>query len=336
MKNLVLLATLTAGLNLALMSSVNGATYGGDATGAVVTVTATGTTIRAATNSLSISGGEADAALSVGDIPGSATGGVVSLAASALSSVVIGTGADTRAHAAMGAVGLTVSGNQISSDFLMARSTASCGPSVAGSSELVNLVINGQPITVTGAANQTVTLSNGSVVINEQVPTVGGTSGELIVNALHVLTHDTITGQPIADVALGNADAKIDCAAGWSPGENWVSGAGWIPGAGGSGKATFGFVAGPGGQPNRGHLTLKDHSTGETVHGTVIFNFTECLSGQSHFEGNDQNGFGFQVDTADNADPGAGRDTFTISGAYSNPGPLLGGGNIQDHGFLCQ
>jgi len=336
MKKLVLLTTVTAGLNLALMSSANGATYGGDATGAVVTVTATGTTIRAATNSLSISGGEADAALSVGDIPGSATGGVVSLAASALSSVVIGTGADTRAHAAMGAVGLTVSGNQISSDFLMARSNASCGPSVAGSSELVNLVINGQPITVTGAANQTVTLSNGSVVINEQVPTVGETSGELIVNALHVLTHDTITGQPIADVALGNADAKIDCAAGWSPGENWVSGAGWIPGAGGSGKATFGFVAGPGGQPNRGHLTLKDHSTGETVHGTVIFNFTECLSGQSHFEGNDQNGFGFQVDTADNADPGAGRDTFTISGAYSNPGPLLGGGNIQDHGFLCQ
>src|SRR5438445_12959569 len=268
MKNLVLLATLTAGLNLALMSSANGATYGGDATGAVVTCTATGRTMRAATNSLSISGGEADAALSVGDIPGSATGGVVSLAASALSSVVIGTGADTRAHAAMGAVGLTVSGNQISSDFLMARSNASCGPSVAGSSELVNLVINGQPITVTGAANQTVTLSNGSVVINEQVPTVGATSGELIVNALHVRTQDTITLQPIADVALGNADAKIDCAAGSSPGENWVSGAGWIPGNAGD-KATFGFVAGPGGGSSmRGHLTLKDHGTGDTVHGT--------------------------------------------------------------------
>src|SRR6266480_6900508 len=326
MKNLVLLATVTAGLNLALMSSANGATYGGDATGAVVTVTATGTTIRAATNSLSISGG--------------ATGGVVTLAASALSSVVIGTGADTRAHAAMGAVGLTVSGNQISSDFLMARSNASCGPSVAGSSELVNLVINGQPITVTGAANQTVTLSNGSVVINEQVPTVGETSGELIVNALHVLTHDTITGQPIADVALGNADSKIDCVAGWSPGENWVTGGGWIEGLGGPGtKATFGFVAGPGGQPTRGHLTLKDNSAGQTVHGTVMFNFTECLSGQSHFEGNDQNGFGFQVDTGDHGDPGAGVDTFTISGTdqsaqpYANGPKFLGGGNIQDHGF---
>ncbi len=336
MKKLVLLTTVTAGLNLALMSPASAATYGGDATGAAVTVTATGTTIRAATNSLSISGGEADAALSVGDIPGSATGGVVTLAASALSSVVIGTGADTRAHAAMGAVGLTVSGNQISSDFLMARSTASCGPTVGGSSELVNLVINGQPITVTGSANQTVTLSNGSVVINEQVPTVGGTSGELIVNALHVLTHDTITGQPIADVALGNADAKIDCAAGSSPGENWVSGGGWIPGNAG-GMATFGFVAGPGGGGStRGHLTLKDQSTGQTIHGTVIDSMTECVfpGGQSEFRGTDTNNNGFVVDANDNGEPGT-NDTFTISGAYSNPGPLLGGGNIQAHGFSC-
>src|SRR2546426_321047 len=255
MKNLVLLTTVTAGLNLALMSSVNGATYGGDATGAVVTVTATGTTIRAATNSLSISGGEADAALSVGDIPGRATG---------------------------------------------------------------------------------------SVVINEQVPTVGGTSGELIVNALHVLTHDTITGQPIADVALGNTDAKIDCAAGSSPGEDWVSGGGWIEGLGGPGtKATFGFVAGPGGQPTRGHLTLKDNSAGQTVHGTVITSFTECSIGQSEFPGTDTNSNQFGVQAADHGDPGTG-DTFQISGTdqnglpYGNGPKFLGGGNIQTHGYSCQ
>src|SRR5438093_5257890 len=242
MKNLVLLTTVTAGLNLALMSSANGATYGGDATGAVVTVTATGTRIRAATCALSSSGGGADAAPSVGDIPGSATGGVVTLAASAMHSAVVGSGPTTRAEGSMGAVGLTVSGNQISSDFLMARSNASCGPSVAGGSELVNLVINGQSITVTGAANQTVALPNGSAIINEQVQTVGGTAGELMVRALHVLTHDTITGQPIADVALGTAEAKIDCAAGWSPsaGGTWVSGGGWIPGRLAGGKATFG------------------------------------------------------------------------------------------------
>ena len=241
----------------------------------------------------------------------------------------------------MGAIGLTVSGNQISSDFLMARSTAACGPTVAGSSQIVNLVINGQSITVTGAANQTVALPNGSAIINEQVQTVGGTAGELTVRALHVLTNDTITGQPIADVALGTADAKIDCAAGWSPGENWVSGGGWIPGQGGIGRATFGFVAGPGGGGStRGHLTLKDHSTGATIHGTVITSFTECLSGQSQFEGTDQNGSGFQVDTHDNGDPGTG-DTFQISGTdqnglpYVNGPQFLGGGNIQDHGFSC-
>src|SRR2546430_12432360 len=227
------------------MSSAHGATYGGDAAGAVVTVTATGTTIRAAACAVPISGGEADAAPSAGEIPGGATGGVVTLAASAMHSAGIGSGPTTRAEGSMGAVGLTVSGNQISSDFLMARSTASCGPTVGGSSELVNLVINGQPITVTGAPNQTVALPNGSAIINEQVQTVGATSGELIVNALHVLTHDTITGQPIADVALGNTDAKIDCAAGWSPGEDCVSGGGWIQGLGGAGtKATFGFDAG--------------------------------------------------------------------------------------------
>src|SRR5438105_4808192 len=275
MKKLVLLATVTAGLNLALMSSANGATYGGDATGAVVTVTATGTTIRAAACALSISGREADAALSVGDIPGSATGGVVTLAASAMHSFVVGSGPTTRAEGSMGAAGLTVSGNQISSDFLVARSNASCGPSVAGSSEFINLVINGQSITVTGAANQTVALPNGSAIINEQLQTVGGTSGKLIVRALHVLTHDTVTGQPIADVALASAEAKIDCAAGSSPGENWVTGGGWIEGLGAPGtKATFGFVAGPGGQPTRGHLTFKDHSTGETIHGTVMTSFT--------------------------------------------------------------
>src|SRR5882672_7932619 len=268
MKKLVLLTTVTAGLNLALMSSANAATYGGDATGAAVTVTATGTTIRAASGSLSISGGEADAALSVGDIPGSATGGVVTLAASAMHSAVVGSGPTTRAEGSMGAVGLTVSGNQISSDFLMARSTAACGPTVVGTSELVNLVINGQSITVTGAANQTVALPNGSAIINEQVPTVGATSGELIVRALHVTTQDTLTGQPIADVALAIAESKIDCAAGWSPGEDWVTGGGWIEGLGGPGTtATFGFVAGPGGGSSmRGHLTLKDHGTGQTIH----------------------------------------------------------------------
>lgn len=333
MKKVLLLITLT-GSNFALMSSVSAATYGGDATGAVVTVTATGTTIRAASGTLSISGGMADAALPSGDIPGSATGGVVSLAASAMHSAVVGSGASTRAEGSMGAIGLTVSGNQISSDFIMARSTANCGPTVGGASQLVNLVINGQSIAVTGAANQTVALPNGTVVLNEQVPTVGATSGELIVRAIHVTTRDTVTGQPIADVALGTAQAKIDCAAGSSPGADWISGGGWIPGMAG-GRATFGFVAGPGGNPNRGHLTLKDHSNGQTIHATVINSMTECSGGSSFFEATDTNNNLVQVEVKDNGEPGTA-DTFTITaGGYFNSGTLQGG-NIQAHGFSCQ
>src|SRR3989442_13740414 len=69
----------------------------------------------------------------------------------------------------------------------MARSAASCGPgpAVAGSSELPNLVINGQAVTVTGAPNQTVSLPNGTATINEKTSAVAGSSGELRVVALH-------------------------------------------------------------------------------------------------------------------------------------------------------
>ena len=106
----------------------------------------------------------------------------------------------------------------------------------------------------------------------------------------------------------------------------FTTGGGWIPGNAG-GRATFGFVAGA----TSGHLALVDHSTGQRVTGTVITSFTECLSGQSQFDGVDENGFPFQVNVADNAEPGSGRDLFTISGAYSNSG-LLVGGDIQVHG----
>ncbi len=79
MKKLLLLTTLTAGLSLALISSAGAQTFGGHATGAQVTVPATGTTLRAATGSLSSSGGTVDASLLIGSIPSSLTGGAVSL-----------------------------------------------------------------------------------------------------------------------------------------------------------------------------------------------------------------------------------------------------------------
>ena len=341
MKNLIIAITATIAIGVGLVSPALAATYGGDATGAEVTVSATGTTIRAATGSLSISGGMAHAALPVGDIPSSATGGAVALTASALHSAIVGSGGTTRSEASMGGITLTVSGNQISSDFLMARSSASCGPSTAGSSELTNLVINGQAVTVTGAANQTVSLPNGTAIINSQTQTLSGAAGELVVIALRVLTHDTITGAPIADAALAIADAKIDCSGGTSATNEFVTGGGWIPGNSG-GKATFGFVAGPDNSGGfRGHFVIKDHSTGQTVHIDVIEAFSACAgSGTSTFAGsNTTTGESDNVTVSDVAEPGRDNDKFRADGTYTTAAgglQTLLGGNIQNHGFICQ
>jgi len=205
-------------------------------------------------------------------------------------------------------------------------------------------VINGQAITVTGAANQTVALPNGSAIINEQTSTIVGTAGELVVNALRVLTHDTIAGQPIADVALATADARIDCQGGSASSGDFVTGGGWIVSEDGLGKATFGFVAGPDNLGGfRGHLVLKDHSTGSTIQSNVIFSFTECNADTpsvSEFMGNDTNNQTFDAKAGDNGGPGTS-DTFSINATDQNGAPYmngprqLGGGNIQAHGFTC-
>src|SRR5205809_4173723 len=210
--------------------------FGGQATGVQVFVPATGLTIKAARGELLPTGGEVDAWLLSGAIPGSTTGGVVALAAGTLHSVAVGLD-ETDTETSMANVDLTVSGNGITSDFVMARSNASCGPAVAGSSQLQNLVINGQPITVTGNPNQTVSLPNGTATINEQTPAVAGSTAELRVVALHVITIDAITGQVLADVQLAIADAMIDCHAGSGPPGDATTGGGWIPASGATGTS---------------------------------------------------------------------------------------------------
>ena len=342
-KKLLLLTTLTAGLSLALISSAGAATYGGSATGAQATVPATGTTIRAATGTLSISGGGAEASLLVGEIPSSATAGVVSFSAGVVHSAIVGIDA-TAAETSMGDVSLTVSSNQITADFLMARSTASCGPAVTGSSQLTNLVINGQTITVTGAPNQTVALPNGTAIINEQISSIVGTSAELIVNALHVTTTDSITHQQLADVVLSSADAKIDCSAGSPPNQQFVTGGGWIIAETTGGKGTFGLVAGN--KPDdssMGHLVYIDHAIDLRVQSaSIIFNGTCTFSGTgTGTMGGVSGPVNFTVSVTDNGEPGT-NDTFQINvtGTFqydSSFSPvLLSGGNIQAHHMTCQ
>jgi hypothetical protein len=243
----------------------------------------------------------------------------------------------------MGDVTLTISGNQMTTDFLEARSRADCGPNprVGGDSRVENLVDNGQVITVTGAPNQTVTLPNGTVIINEQVPSIVTNTGELTVNALHVATHDAVTGAQLADVVLASADAKHGCEEEPPATRTFTKGRGWIPGLAG-GKAKFGVFAGyqDDGTTPRGHLVFKDASVNFSMYSTSISSVT--MGCQTTLTGVGNSNMGqvqFTVIVTDNGEPRPGKDTFEIhvSGAvfYDNGPAPLGGGDIEVEGPTC-
>jgi hypothetical protein len=253
-------------------------------------------------------------------------------------SAIAGTDA-TRAEASTAEVTLTVSNNTITADFIMARANASCGPAVSGDSTLPNLVINGQTIAVTGAANQTVNLPNGTAIINEQTSSINGTTAAITVNALHVMTSDPITHQQLADVIVAQAAPQINCQG--VPGNSqFGTGGGWILASDASTHANFGVVGGV--QPDAtlmGHVVYDDHLANFTFQSTTITtvdNSTACqttITGTGKVNGVD--GFGFRVTITDGGEPGTGKDIFSISvGAYNNQG-FLSGGNIQEHHQTC-
>jgi hypothetical protein len=74
---------------------------------------------------------------------------------------------------------------------------------VAGSSNIDGLSVNGMPIPVTGAPNQTIGIPGGSLVLNQQQTLADGT---IVVNALHAV----VSG--VADVTVASSMA------GWSGG----------------------------------------------------------------------------------------------------------------------
>lgn len=175
--------------------------------------------------------------------------------------------------------------------------------------------------------NQSVSLPNGRVTINEQ--TSAG-SGDITVNALHVV----IDG--VADVVVSSAHADIVCAQPSCVGD-FMTGGGWITGTPSSAKGNFGVAGGTKNGALWGHLLYIDHGTGMKVKGTGVTAYTVTGPNKRHIEGtaevNGQAGFSYQVDVADKGEPGRD-DTFALllSNGYSASGSLVGG-NIQLH--LC-
>jgi len=299
-------------------------TFSGQATVVRATVLGFKPVLLSDTGPLPSSGGAQQASLLSASVPNL-------LSVDVLHATTVGQGDRSRSEASVADVSLTVGGNAISADFVMSSAMAVCtssGPATSGSSELANLVINGQTIAVSGAPNQTISLpAGGQVVINEQK---SGGPGDITVNALHVSIPS------VADVVISSAHADVTCAgpSNCSINNEFVTGGGWITTAGE--KANFGVGGGLKNGSLWGHLEYIDHGTGMKVHGTGVTGYSVTGPTSRRIEGtaeiNGQPGFTYKIDVADNGTPGRGVDTFSIqlSNGYSASNKL-GGGNIQLH-----
>ena len=279
------------------------------------------------------SGGAEEASLLNASVPGLLT-------AEVLHASTVGQGNASRSEASVAELSLTVAGNTISAGLLQARASAVCGDGGAtatGSSNITALSVNGQTVTISGTPNQSVPLPVGEVIINEQKST---RAGDITVNALDVI----VPG--VADVIVSSAHADITCQPAPAPpppgctGADFATGGGWITGTPSGAKANFGVAGGIKQGLFWGHLTYTDHGpSGPRVKGTGVTAYKVVSATTRHIEGtaqvNDQDGFTYQVEVADNGEPGR-NDTFTLSlsSGYSASG-TLSGGNIQLH-LSCQ
>ena len=324
----------SAGLSTApITAHADSTTFSGDAYVAKATLTSPlgSYTVEplAESGPLPAEGGRLENSILTLNVPNPLAGGTL-LTGEVGHTAAIGQGDRSRSEASVASVNLTVAGQAISADFLMARAMAKCGPSVTGSSELASLVINGTAISVGTQPNQTVDLplGAGKVVINEQSSNVSGDSGSMDVNALHVI----VTG--VADVVVAHAHADISCPGPSAcSGGDFLTGGGWITGKSGA-RANFAVAGGIKDGAYWGHLLYIDHGDGTKVKGTGVNMYIAGATATTrHTEGTDDVSPGrYAVDAADNEEPGHDLDSFAIDlfNGYQAGGPLQGG-NIQLH-----
>jgi hypothetical protein len=299
----------------------NATTFSGRAFAVSVTTPPTGTVTLADTGQLPPQGGEIDATvLSVQ---------TQQAQAEVLLSVTMGFDQHAESRAAVADVTLLPgSPNQIKADFLQAHSLATC-TGVSGDSEIVNLQLAGQKITVSGQPNQAVSVPGVlTLVINEQTTSSSGGTNSITVNALDLTLLSGI------EVIVSSAHSDITCGANTTVPKDFMTGGGFIIVNGA--HANFGFVAGF--KPNKstlsGQLNYMDHSSGNRVKSTSVIAYSgsgacRTFSGPGTLNGQS---IDFTVNACDNSRTGRGSDTFGIqlSNGYSASGPLSGG-NIQLH-----
>jgi hypothetical protein len=266
------------------------------------------------------------------------TPGLAGVSADVLHGTTIAGGDQVNSEASLADVGVAEPGLSVSAAFLMARANATCtssGPTVTGSSELVDLALNGQPVTITGAPNQEIDVPMvGSIIINQQTQTTSPTSASIRVNALHV---HLLGGD---DLVFSSAYAEVDACSlnpppspSVCPDKDFTTGGGFVTVNGDKGQ----FVIAAGVRSNTdgwGHTHFRGN--GVTVDATTIKDYSTPTNGVGRtWDGlATVNGSGthpYKVTAIDNGEPGrSDRFTLVVDGATIADGTLAGG-NIQLH-----
>jgi hypothetical protein len=125
---------------------------------------------------------------------------VPGLSAEALHATTMGWTDQVVSEASLGNLAMTVAGTGIAAEFVLSRAQAVAGSGGTGASTIEGLSIAGSPIVPTAAPNQVISLPGVTVILNEQIQSVGG----ILVNALHIRTLDGAI-----DVVVGAAKAGI-------------------------------------------------------------------------------------------------------------------------------
>ncbi|PYY12669.1 MAG: hypothetical protein DMG69_00480 [Acidobacteria bacterium] len=127
------------------------------------------------------------------------------VSADVLSSATSGSGSSSQSQSSLHSLNLL--GGLVTADLVKSNSSATCSngqASASGSSQLVGLVVAGQPV-LTANPNLAISVPGGiSVIVNEQTSSPGGNTGSTTVNALHV------TG-PSVDLVVASSHSDITC-----------------------------------------------------------------------------------------------------------------------------
>ena len=252
----------------------------------------------------------------------------------------VGRGEHSRSEASVAEFAVTIAGVPIQAEFLRAAADATCQAGLAtisGASQLINLVINGVPVVVTGVPNQNVAVGPVTIILNEQTVSTTGQGADITVSALHVTVADMpdpITGLTIpgSDLVVAQAHADIHCGQRSCTFAAAVTGGGFVmPG----GERVNFAVAGQN-LSDWGHFQAINHGTRDKLKATAQTTTFDAagfavITGTAKVNGT--GAYGFTVKVKDNGEPGS-NDQFELSSEYPAMNVLMttiDGGNIQFH-----